>query len=136
VYDILTCGEGKVIHSDGLVWYKRESLPARTTDHSAFGAGLLHETALIPARSTVTFRLVVFSPFQGEVLLGQVLSNTPEYIRGERVLLVLVLVPSSFLISNHHRLTAPVPPPLIFSVSVGFFTDVYIPAKALPPSSA
>ncbi|GHJ86216.1 hypothetical protein NliqN6_2618 [Naganishia liquefaciens] len=70
-YDILTCGEGKIKWGDGLVWHK------------------------------TNFRLTVFAPIEGEVIVGTVHSSTTDHIR----------------------------------VSLGFFSDIYIPKHALPPNT-
>ncbi|CDZ98546.1 DNA-directed RNA polymerase subunit E' [Phaffia rhodozyma] len=51
VWDLVECGDGKVRWGDGAVWYK------------------------------VKFNLLVFQPFSGEVLVGKVLSSTPDRIR-------------------------------------------------------
>ncbi|KAK4686516.1 DNA-directed RNA polymerase III subunit RPC8, partial [Tremellales sp. Uapishka_1] len=51
VYDILTAEDGKVTWGNGLMYYK------------------------------VSFRLMVFAPFVGEVIVGKVLSTSPDYIR-------------------------------------------------------
>uniref|UniRef100_A0A0W0FHG1 Putative polymerase III polypeptide H n=1 Tax=Moniliophthora roreri TaxID=221103 RepID=A0A0W0FHG1_MONRR len=51
VFDLTEAGEGKVRYGDGFLWYR------------------------------VVFRLVVFKPFIGEVLVGKVKSSDPESIR-------------------------------------------------------
>ncbi|KAG7575358.1 hypothetical protein FFLO_00348 [Filobasidium floriforme] len=51
VYDILTCTEGNVRYGDGLIWYK------------------------------TIFRVVVFAPTVGEIVLGKIISSTAEHIR-------------------------------------------------------
>ncbi|KIR54505.1 DNA-directed RNA polymerase III subunit RPC8 [Cryptococcus gattii Ru294] len=51
VFDILTAEDGKVIWGNGLMYYK------------------------------VSFRLMLFAPFVGEVIVGRVLSTTKSYIR-------------------------------------------------------
>ena len=38
------------------------------------------------ANLKVTFRLVVFAPFTGEVVIGRVMTCTSSYVRGEPVL--------------------------------------------------
>ncbi|WVR04725.1 hypothetical protein IAU60_001736 [Kwoniella sp. DSM 27419] len=51
VYDILTAEDGKVTWGNGLMYYK------------------------------VSFRLMLFAPFVGEVIVGKILSTTKSYIR-------------------------------------------------------
>lgn len=57
---------------------------------------------------------MMFSPFLGEVILGKILSTTPQWIRGK-------------LVAAASKLTL---------VSLGFFQDIYIPPSLLPDNSA
>ena len=35
------------------------------------------------AHPAASFRLMLFAPFNGEVIVGKVMSSTPKYIRGQ-----------------------------------------------------
>jgi DNA-directed RNA polymerase III subunit RPC8 len=68
VYDVLECQNGKVTWGNGQVYYKGNSYCQLTGPQLTFPA--------------VTFRLVVFAPFTGEVVVGRVMTCTPQYVRG------------------------------------------------------
>jgi hypothetical protein len=69
-YDMLTCGEGKIKWGDGLVWHKSMCWK------DAHGQFI---TADFPP---ATFRLTVFAPIEGEVIVGTVHSSNVDHIRG------------------------------------------------------
>lgn len=62
--------------------------------------------------TTVSFRLLLFAPFLGEVIVGKVLSTTPNYLRGWWC-----------------------SPSFLTAVSLGFFQDIYVLPTLLPPNS-
>lgn len=67
------------------------------------------------------FRLVVFAPIEGEVIVGTVHSSTTDHIRGK---------------PNMHCQSLPaLMAPRSRTVSLGFFSDIYIPKHALPPNT-
>ncbi|KAK7061107.1 DNA-directed RNA polymerase III complex subunit Rpc25 [Paramarasmius palmivorus] len=67
VFDITEAGEGKVRYGDGFLWYR------------------------------VVFRMVVFRPFIGEVLVGKVKSSDPESIRVSLGFFDDIYIPSIYL---------------------------------------
>jgi hypothetical protein len=74
--------------------------------------------ALFLSAFSVVFRMVVFRPFSGEVILGKVKSSDEDGIRR----MFSCGFYSSLLTYPHNLLL----------VSVGFFDDIYIPLSYLP----
>lgn len=70
----------------------------------------------------VSFRLMLFAPFVGEVLVGKVMSTCRSYIRGACRLSRTTDVARDLLMER--------------VVSLGFFRDVYITPSCLPQNSA
>ena len=68
-FDILTAEDGKVTWGNGLMYYKGE-LRVVQEENSSLRSG------------AVSFRLMLFAPFLGEVIVGKVVSSTKSYIRG------------------------------------------------------
>nr|GAT56602.1 predicted protein [Mycena chlorophos] len=105
VFDLTEAGEGKVRYGDGFLWYK------------------------------VIFRMVVFRPFQTEVLLAKVMSSDHNGIRLSLEFFDDIYVPAHYLpVPNAFR-------PVFVSeleatVSVEFFDDIYVPAHYLPVPNA
>lgn len=97
LFDVLEASEGRVKWGDGGLWHKCK------------------------------FRLAVFRPFVGEVLVGRVMSSDESGIRGEqRDDRVYALLEAD--------MTGIVRPP--FPVSMGFFDDIHIPLHLLPSPHA
>lgn len=73
-------------------------------------------------QTSVEFRLLVFRPFKGEILLGKIKeSSATKGIRGTSL---------SQLMKHHHSIF-----PIHLAVSLGFFDDVYIPPQFLMAGS-
>ena len=66
----------------------------------------------------VDFRLIIFRPFKGEIITGQILGATDGGIKG------IILLPSKSW-SNAE----------VFSVSLGFFDDIWVPKHLLHADS-
>lgn len=69
-------------YGDGLIWYKSKSSQSSSSSsrsHSSTSPGIEHIGCLY---STAIFRVVVFAPTVGEIILGKIISSTAEHIRG------------------------------------------------------
>ncbi|KAL6054120.1 DNA-directed RNA polymerase III subunit RPC8 [Balamuthia mandrillaris] len=73
------------------------------------------------AHTKVTFRMVVFRPFRGEVIVGKLRHSTPDGITGLFVLFFFLLQQSVYF--------------CFLAVSLGFFEDVFIPKEELQEPS-
>jgi DNA-directed RNA polymerase subunit E'/Rpb7 len=82
----------------------------------------LFETKIITLKKLVVFRLVVFRPFTSEVIVAKVKSSDENGVRREIFKYPLIYAKSSNMPT--------------FSVTVGFFDDMYIPTAFLPQPSA
>lgn len=76
-------------YGDGLIWYKSkssQSLSSSSRSHSSTSPGIEHIGYLYP---TAIFRVVVFAPTVGEIILGKIISSTAEHIRGALSIAIL-----------------------------------------------
>jgi DNA-directed RNA polymerase III subunit RPC8 len=105
VYDVLTAEDGKVTWGNGMMYYKGKLWT------------LLHNWSK-KAERQVSFRLMLFAPFIGEVITGKIISTSKSYIRGK------LAWP---LFDAHYKLNS--------LVSIDFFRDIYIVPSLLPPNS-
>lgn len=85
VYDVLTCTEGTVRYGDGLIWYKSEihCYSGKITTHRYRMLILGQMCVCLCFLLSAIFRAVVFSPTIGEIMVGKVLSSSPNHIRCE-----------------------------------------------------
>jgi DNA-directed RNA polymerase III subunit RPC8 len=111
-YDMLTCGEGKIKWGDGLVWHKSKQCKHRLCEVTS--------DRIDRCPPPANFRLVVFAPIEAEVIVGTVHSSTTDHIRGE---------PTRLLLDDAANKRP------FQTVSLGFFSDIYIPTHALPPNT-
>ncbi len=74
---------------------------------------LCQHVSLISCLFIVEFRLIVFRPFKGEIVEGQITSSSIEGIQSESPIILLPLHPSNFT--------------CLTAVSLGFFDDIFIP---------
>jgi hypothetical protein len=74
VHDILETSEGFILYGDGCSYMKGTRLFSK-----------LYATQLIELSIIVTFRLVVFRPFVGEILTGKIKTCSPGGVVGKKV---------------------------------------------------